>query len=107
MTTHALEIQQGRRFEFGKNWLRFLQVLDEDCIVEAEKSFSRYRHYKKPRGMSLVYDWFDWLGGYPFDVAKPEEIFDCYREKGFTLVKLKTCAGSPGNNKFVFQKCAE
>ena len=32
---------QKERFEFGKNWDRFLRVLDEARIVEAEKSLKR------------------------------------------------------------------
>jgi 2-polyprenyl-6-hydroxyphenyl methylase/3-demethylubiquinone-9 3-methyltransferase len=63
-----------------------------------------YREYKKSRGMSRVHDWFDWLGGYPFEVAKPEAIFARYREQGFTLERLKTCAGGLGCNEFVFRK---
>ncbi len=27
----------------------------------------------RTRGMSVYYDWIDWLGGYPFEVAKVEE----------------------------------
>jgi len=73
-------------------------------VVKMKNPLSRYRDYKKSRGMSLVYDWFDWLGGYPFEVAKPEEIFEHYRKRGFTLVKLATCAGSLGNNQFVFRR---
>jgi 2-polyprenyl-6-hydroxyphenyl methylase/3-demethylubiquinone-9 3-methyltransferase len=63
----------------------------------------RYREYKKSRGMSAFRDWFDWLGGYPFEVAKPEEIFDFYRTKGYRLERLKTCGGGLGNNEFVFR----
>lgn len=63
-----------------------------------------YREYKKSRGMSRVHDWFDWLGGYPFEVAKPEEIFAFYQERGYTLMRLKTCAGGLGCNEFVFRK---
>jgi len=37
-------------------------------------------------------------------VAKPEQIFDFYRSRGFELMKLKTCAGSHGCNEFVFLK---
>ena len=33
--------------------------------------FKRYTQYGSSRGMSVFYDWFDWLGGYPFVVAKP------------------------------------
>jgi 2-polyprenyl-6-hydroxyphenyl methylase/3-demethylubiquinone-9 3-methyltransferase len=76
-------------------------------LLRMRSPFSRYREYKKSRGMSRVHDWIDWLGGYPFEVAKPEEIFDFYRKRGFALIKLKTCGGSLGNNEFVFQKCAE
>ena len=56
------------------------------------------------RGMSLWYDMFDWLGGYPFEVARPEEIVDFYFKEGFTCIKLITCRGRMGCNEFVFIK---
>lgn len=59
---------------------------------------------KKGRGMSVWHDWIDWVGGYPFEVAKPEEIFDFYHEKGFILTKLKTCGSGHGCNEYVFNK---
>lgn len=54
------------------------------------------------RGMSYWHDMIDWIGGYPFEVAKPEEIFDFYRRKGFQLERLKTCAGGLACNEFVW-----
>ncbi len=36
--------------------------------------------------MSIVRDWVDWLGGFPFEFAKPEEIFEFYKRKGFSLL---------------------
>lgn len=54
------------------------------------------------RGMSLWYDMIDWIGGYPFEVARPEEIFKFYHAKRFDLVVLKTCGGRHGCNEFVF-----
>jgi 2-polyprenyl-3-methyl-5-hydroxy-6-metoxy-1,4-benzoquinol methylase len=57
---------------------------------------------KKNRGMSVFHDLVDWVGGYPFEVAKPEEIFHYYRDREFELVKLKTCAGGIGCNEYVF-----
>jgi 2-polyprenyl-3-methyl-5-hydroxy-6-metoxy-1,4-benzoquinol methylase len=60
----------------------------------------RYRN--STRGMSPLYDAFDWLGGYPFDVARPEEIFNFYHSRGFQLQRLKTCGGNLGCNEFVF-----
>jgi 2-polyprenyl-6-hydroxyphenyl methylase/3-demethylubiquinone-9 3-methyltransferase len=66
--------------------------------------FKRWAERKRDRGMSVWHDLVDWVGGYPFEVAKPEEIFDFYRKKGFHLMKLKTCAGGIGCNEFVFIK---
>ncbi len=63
-----------------------------------------YTEYKKSRGMSRVHDWFDWLGGYPFEVASPEAIFEFYRDRGYSLTRLKTCKGGLGCNQFVFTK---
>jgi 2-polyprenyl-3-methyl-5-hydroxy-6-metoxy-1,4-benzoquinol methylase len=58
--------------------------------------------YGGGRGMSQQTDLVDWVGGYPFEVAKPEEIFDFYRRKGFTLLRLKTRGGGRGCNQYVF-----
>lgn len=56
------------------------------------------------RGMSLWYDMIDWLGGYPFEVAKPEDMFRFYHDKNFSLQEMKTCGGRMGCNEFVFKK---
>jgi 2-polyprenyl-6-hydroxyphenyl methylase/3-demethylubiquinone-9 3-methyltransferase len=58
----------------------------------------------KSRGMTAWRDHIDWIGGYPFEVAKPEEIIDFYHARGFQLRKLKTCGGSLGCNEFVLQR---
>lgn len=54
------------------------------------------------RGMDPWRNLVDWVGGYPFEVAKPEEIFEFYRSRRFELIHLKTCAGSIGCNEYVF-----
>jgi 2-polyprenyl-3-methyl-5-hydroxy-6-metoxy-1,4-benzoquinol methylase len=72
-------------------------------VVWLRNPFERLRR-KKGRGMSPSHDMRDWLGGYPFDVAKPEEIFDFYTGRGFRLEKLKTVGGSMGCNVFVFRR---
>lgn len=56
------------------------------------------------RGMGFYRDLIDWLGGYPFEVAKPEAIFRFYRDRGFILKELVTCGGKHGCNEFVFNK---
>ena len=54
--------------------------------------------------MSPWHDVVDWVGGYPFEVARPEEIFEFYQRNGFVLVKMRTCAGGHGCNEFVFER---
>ena len=55
------------------------------------------------RGMSAWRDLIDWLGGYPFEVARPKAIFDFFRQRGFILCQLNTDNGS-GTNNFVFER---
>ena len=71
-------------------------------LLKRRSPFTSYGEYKKSRGMSLTHDWVDWLGGYPFEVSMPEDIFDFFHARGFVLEKLKTCAGKMGCNEFVF-----
>lgn len=44
-----------------------------------------------------------WIGGYPFETEKPEEVFDFNRRKGFHLQRMTTCGGSFGCNQHVLQ----
>jgi 2-polyprenyl-6-hydroxyphenyl methylase/3-demethylubiquinone-9 3-methyltransferase len=62
-----------------------------------------YREYDSNRGMSVMRDWADWLGGYPFEVASPGATFDFLRDRGFRLDRLVTTLGS-GCNEFVFTR---
>ena len=57
-----------------------------------------------PRGMDIWRDMVDWLGGFPFEVAKPEEIFKIFKHRGFRLQNIKTCGGRHGCNEFVFRR---
>lgn len=59
------------------------------------------------RGMALWPDMLDWLGGYPFEVAKPEQVFRYFHERGFSLEQLLTCGGRMGCNELVFSRKAE
>src|SRR4030095_7909339 len=65
-------------------------------------SFKEGRQAVAHRGMSGWYDFLDWVGGYPYEAAKPEEIFDFYKKHGFNLEFLKT--GGLGCNEFVFTR---
>jgi len=56
------------------------------------------------RGMSRWRDIIDWVGGYPYEVAKPEEIFDFYKARGFRLTRLQCGGVGLGCDQFVFLK---
>jgi 2-polyprenyl-3-methyl-5-hydroxy-6-metoxy-1,4-benzoquinol methylase len=72
-------------------------------LIKFKNPLGQFSNYKNKRGMSIYHDWIDWLGGYPFEVAKPEVIFDLYRNHGFILEKLIT-TNRLGCNQFVFRK---
>jgi 2-polyprenyl-3-methyl-5-hydroxy-6-metoxy-1,4-benzoquinol methylase len=57
----------------------------------------------EPRGMSIVHDFVDWMGGYPFEVSTPAQILHFHRQRGFELQNLKTVGGKMGCNEFVFR----
>lgn len=57
-----------------------------------------------PRGMHRWYDLVDWIGGWPFEAARPDEVFRWFQQRGFQLVALKTCGGGLGCNEFLLQR---
>jgi 2-polyprenyl-6-hydroxyphenyl methylase/3-demethylubiquinone-9 3-methyltransferase len=63
-----------------------------------------WTQYGKRRGMSRWHDLIDWVGGYPYEVAKPEEIFEFYKARGFKLTRLRCGGVGLGCNEFVFFK---
>ncbi|QDS89301.1 Ubiquinone biosynthesis O-methyltransferase [Rosistilla ulvae] len=58
------------------------------------------------RGMHGWYDLVDWVGGWPFEVARPEEIFRFVRDRGFVLQEMTTSIGH-GCNEFSFARDPE
>lgn len=82
----------------------FIGVGLKEDLPRLKNPFARYGEYKKNRGMSMYYDWIDWLGGYPFEVARPEEIFDFFRERGFELLRLHTVRNSLACHEEVFRR---
>lgn len=59
---------------------------------------------KRDRGMSAWHDWVDWIGGLPFEVAKPEAIVLPLRHQGFILENLRTVGSGWGCNEYVFRR---
>ena len=89
-------------------WICFLALWWRRLLKDAItfRFFETYRNYFSTRGMSPWRDMVDWVGGYPFEVAKPEQIFDFFRARGFQLEKLTTC-NDLGCNEFVFVRTGQ
>jgi 2-polyprenyl-6-hydroxyphenyl methylase/3-demethylubiquinone-9 3-methyltransferase len=55
------------------------------------------------RGMSRWRDLVDWVGGYPFEVARPADVVEFCRARGLELRRLETVGRSHGCNEFLFE----
>jgi 2-polyprenyl-6-hydroxyphenyl methylase/3-demethylubiquinone-9 3-methyltransferase len=69
--------------------------------------FSNLNQYSGRRGMSRWHDWIDWIGGYPFEVARPDDVLEFCAKRNLTLIKLRTAGRSWGCNEFVFARTTE
>ena len=56
------------------------------------------------RGMNRWRDMVDWVGGYPYEVATPEAVFEFCRKRGFGLLNLRCGGVGLGCNQFVFER---
>ena len=66
---------------------------------------SRYRGRGR-RGMSPWYDLVDWVGGWPFETATPDEVVAFARARGLEPVTVTTVGRRHGCNEFVFRRGA-
>ena len=74
--------------------------------IKLKNPVSYVRNYhKNKRGMRFKTDVTDWLGGYPYQFATPEEIFNFMKKEfpDFELMNIKSTKGI-GNNWFLFKK---
>lgn len=84
--------------EEGKKFISSLATL------KPASYFKSWTQYKNNRGMNRWYDMVDWVGGYPYEYAASDEIFEFYKAKGYRLTKMITKGVGLGCNQFVFQK---
>jgi 2-polyprenyl-6-hydroxyphenyl methylase/3-demethylubiquinone-9 3-methyltransferase len=73
-------------------------------LIHLRNPARRYQEHKKYRGMSLIHDWRDWLGGYPFEPAEPAKIISFYENLGFELIHFEPTGHGFGNNQFLFRR---
>jgi 2-polyprenyl-6-hydroxyphenyl methylase/3-demethylubiquinone-9 3-methyltransferase len=73
-------------------------------LLRGKNPFRMMREYGKERGMHYRRDVADWVGGYPYEYATPEQVFQFLKKEypTFRLENMKT-VGSIGNNSFLFR----
>jgi len=54
MTSHGDEVVRGQRFEFGRNWQRFLELLDNDRIRRSTESLRELLGVEDLRGRTFL-----------------------------------------------------
>ena len=59
--------------------------------------------YSGNRGMEKWRDIIDWVGGYPYEAAKADELFQFFHDRGFSLDRLRCDAGL-GCHELVFTR---
>jgi SAM-dependent methyltransferase len=66
------------------------------------------REYRATRGMALKTDLIDWLGGYPYEFATPDQIVAyCESCTGLRTLEVRSLSErDTGNNEFVFERPA-
>jgi 2-polyprenyl-3-methyl-5-hydroxy-6-metoxy-1,4-benzoquinol methylase len=79
------------------NLLKYTIMLKPGIAIEALKN------YKKGRGMNMINDMIDWIGGFPYEYATVKELDDFFKKRGFELIKVKE-ASSLGCHQIIFKK---
>jgi len=73
-------------------------------LVKVRNPARRYSEHRKYRGMSLIHDWKDWLGGFPYERASTDRIEGFLANFGFDKVRTDRPDFGFGNNQFVFRR---
>ena len=78
------------------------QMAKSIVLLKPGRYIDSWTSYRRNRGMTKWRDMVDWVGGYPYQVSTPDEVFDFARARGFLLTKLKCGRVGLGCNEFVF-----
>lgn len=93
-----------RKMLVGYTAVRLWAITVIKDFLKSGNPFKSWMNYKVHRGMSAYHDVVDWAGGYPFEVATPEQVFNFFKNKNYSLEHMKTIVNGCGCNEFVFKK---
>jgi SAM-dependent methyltransferase len=83
---------------------RFMINCGYPVIYLAKWFITKKNPLNKERGMDFYHDVIDWIGGYPYEYAKPEEIREMVQVLGFESVKFVPAQVPTGCNEYVFRR---
>ncbi|MFA6012454.1 MAG: class I SAM-dependent methyltransferase [Desulfobacteraceae bacterium] len=88
---------------FGKRIMEYVYILYHvtGLILFGTNPITYIREYKKNRGMDWKTDVVDWLGGYPYEFASPDEIINWMGKRNF-LCKNLVYRNGTGCNEYLF-----
>jgi len=69
-------------------WIFMLYQVTALSLLARLNPINYIKNYKKQRGMSWKHDLIDWLGGYPYEFALPDEIINFFGNKNILCKKL-------------------
>jgi 2-polyprenyl-6-hydroxyphenyl methylase/3-demethylubiquinone-9 3-methyltransferase len=79
-------------------------------LLRGKRLSTHIRNYQKKRGMDFQHDVRDWMGGYPYQSIRPEELDALVLPQGFKQVKAKVKRRSglfgSGCDEYVYEKRA-
>ena len=84
-----MEVWYIWRFMMDREWGKFSDVVE------------RARAYKKERGMNLITDVRDWLGGWPMEFVFDDDVIKFCKDKGLALEKISS---GEANTEFLFKR---
>jgi 2-polyprenyl-6-hydroxyphenyl methylase/3-demethylubiquinone-9 3-methyltransferase len=84
---------EKRLYAHGPAWFRrfaqtvFKALFKAGLLVQGRNPSDYIRTYRSNRGMDWHHDIHDWLGGWPYQSATPDELIDFVKELGFAPVR--------------------
>lgn len=93
-----------RAWQRGRLARALILALHAPPLVAGRGLVRALRRRPLERGMALWADLLDWLGGYPFEVARPSDVVEFYEARGLRLVRSSLVGSRSGCNEFVFQR---
>jgi hypothetical protein len=80
-----------------------LNIIKYTLLLKPMVAIKPLLNYRRKRGMSVMHDLIDWIGGFPFEFATYDLLVHYMRRRGFELVDGKP-ATSLGCHELVFRR---